>query len=107
MLDAAIIGFWETVAWPAFGYMLLGIIIGFWVGLLPGIVHHRHHGYHVHRYTCGAVIDQRALIGWHRLDAGRHRRRSSDGIPALHFRISLFVGPFGSRSRGRGNVRDP
>jgi TctA family transporter len=26
------------MAWPAFGYMLLGIaIIGFWVGLLPGI----------------------------------------------------------------------
>src|SRR5919108_1710126 len=37
MLDAIILGFWETVAWPAFGYMLLGIIIGFWVGLLPGI----------------------------------------------------------------------
>src|SRR5919106_6441768 len=37
MLDAIVLGFWETVAWPAFGYMLLGIIIGFWVGLLPGI----------------------------------------------------------------------
>jgi putative tricarboxylic transport membrane protein len=37
MLDAFIIGFWQTVAWPAFGYMLLGIAIGFWVGLLPGI----------------------------------------------------------------------
>jgi putative tricarboxylic transport membrane protein len=37
MLDAVILGFQETVAWPAFGYMLLGIIIGFWVGLLPGI----------------------------------------------------------------------
>ena len=37
MLDAFISGFLQTVAWPAFGYMLLGIIIGFWVGLLPGI----------------------------------------------------------------------
>src|SRR5258706_3422000 len=37
MLEAAISGFQQTVAWPAFGYMLLGIIIGFWVGLLPGI----------------------------------------------------------------------
>src|SRR6266550_3447872 len=37
MLDAFVSGFWQTVAWPAFGYMLLGIIIGFWVGLLPGI----------------------------------------------------------------------
>ena len=32
MLNAFISGFWQTVAWPAFGYMLLGIIIGFWVG---------------------------------------------------------------------------
>src|SRR2546428_8619423 len=37
MLEAFIIGFWKVIAWPAFGYMLLGIIIGFWVGLLPGI----------------------------------------------------------------------
>src|SRR5437879_8340085 len=37
MLNAFISGFWQTVAWPAFGYLLLGSIIGFWVGLLPGI----------------------------------------------------------------------
>ncbi len=37
MLDAFISGFWQTVAWPAFGYMLIGIGIGFFVGLLPGI----------------------------------------------------------------------
>ena len=37
MLEAFIIGFWKVIAWPAFGYMLLGIAIGFWVGLLPGI----------------------------------------------------------------------
>ena len=37
MLEAFVSGFWQTMAWPAFGYMLLGIAIGFWVGLLPGI----------------------------------------------------------------------
>ena len=37
MLDAFILGFFKVMAWPAFGYMLLGIFIGFWVGLLPGI----------------------------------------------------------------------
>jgi TctA family transporter len=37
MLEAFISGFWQVVAWPAFGYMLIGIAIGFWVGLLPGI----------------------------------------------------------------------
>src|SRR4030095_10502635 len=37
MLEAFIIGFWKVLAWPAFGYMLIGIAIGFWVGLLPGI----------------------------------------------------------------------
>ena len=37
MLEAFVIGFWKVLAWPAFGYMLMGIFIGFWVGLLPGI----------------------------------------------------------------------
>jgi putative tricarboxylic transport membrane protein len=37
MLEAFVIGFWKVLAWPAFGYMLLGIAIGFFVGLLPGI----------------------------------------------------------------------
>jgi putative tricarboxylic transport membrane protein len=37
MLEAFSSGFWQVLAWPAFGYLLLGIIIGFWVGLLPGI----------------------------------------------------------------------
>jgi TctA family transporter len=37
MIEAFISGFLQVVAWPAFGYMLLGIAIGFWVGLLPGI----------------------------------------------------------------------
>ena len=33
MLEAFVSGFWQVVAWPAFGYMLVGIFIGFWVGL--------------------------------------------------------------------------
>jgi len=37
MLEAFISGFWQVLSWPAFGYLLLGIVIGFWVGLLPGI----------------------------------------------------------------------
>ncbi len=37
MLEAFVSGFWQVLAWPAFGYMLIGIFIGFWVGLLPGI----------------------------------------------------------------------
>ncbi len=37
MLDAAISGFWQVLAWPAFGYLLVGIAIGFLVGLLPGL----------------------------------------------------------------------
>jgi TctA family transporter len=37
MLEAFISGFWQVIAWPAFGYLLIGIVIGFWVGLLPGI----------------------------------------------------------------------
>src|SRR3990172_6343953 len=37
MLEVFIIGFWKVVAWPAFGYLLIGISIGFFVGLLPGL----------------------------------------------------------------------
>ena len=37
MLEAFTSGFWQVIAWPAFGYLLIGIGIGFWVGLLPGI----------------------------------------------------------------------
>lgn len=37
MLDAAISGLWQVLAWPAFGYLLVGIAIGFFVGLLPGL----------------------------------------------------------------------
>lgn len=37
MLDALVSGFWQVLAWPAFGYLLIGILIGFFVGLLPGL----------------------------------------------------------------------
>ena len=37
MIDAFISGFWQVVAWPAFGYLLIGITVGFFVGLLPGL----------------------------------------------------------------------
>src|ERR671918_2357030 len=37
MLEAFVIGFWKVIAWPAFGYLLVGIGIGFFVGLLPGL----------------------------------------------------------------------
>ena len=37
MLQAFISGFWQVLAWPAFGYLLIGITIGFFVGLLPGL----------------------------------------------------------------------
>ena len=27
----------QIFEWPTFGYMMIGIVIGFWVGILPGI----------------------------------------------------------------------
>lgn len=37
MLEAFVAGFWQVLAWPAFGYLLIGITVGFLVGLLPGL----------------------------------------------------------------------
>lgn len=37
MLEALTSSFWQVVSWPAFGYLLIGIAVGFMVGLLPGI----------------------------------------------------------------------
>src|SRR3970040_2006259 len=37
MLDPFISGFWQGLAWPAFGYLLMGIKGGFFLGLLPGL----------------------------------------------------------------------
>ncbi|HEV8344676.1 MAG TPA: tripartite tricarboxylate transporter permease [Candidatus Binatia bacterium] len=37
MIEAFVSGFWQVLAWPAFGYLIIGITVGFFVGLLPGI----------------------------------------------------------------------
>ena len=37
MIEAFVSGFWQVLAWPAFGYLLIGIAVGFFVGLLPGL----------------------------------------------------------------------
>lgn len=37
MLEASISGLIQVFAWPNFGLMLIGIVVGFWVGILPGI----------------------------------------------------------------------
>jgi TctA family transporter len=37
MLEAALSGLNQVFAWPAFGFMLLGIAIGFAIGILPGL----------------------------------------------------------------------
>lgn len=29
--------FGDVLAWPTFGYLLIGVFIGFWVGILPGL----------------------------------------------------------------------
>jgi putative tricarboxylic transport membrane protein len=37
MFEAALAGFLKVFAWPAMGYMFLGILIGLVVGILPGV----------------------------------------------------------------------
>jgi putative tricarboxylic transport membrane protein len=37
VLDAFIGGLLNVFTWPTFGLMLLGIVVGFWVGILPGL----------------------------------------------------------------------
>jgi putative tricarboxylic transport membrane protein len=37
VFEALITGFISVFAWPTFGYMLVGIVIGFAVGILPGL----------------------------------------------------------------------
>jgi putative tricarboxylic transport membrane protein len=37
MIEAAIVGLVKVFAWPAIGYMFLGIMIGLMVGILPGV----------------------------------------------------------------------
>src|SRR3990172_4387644 len=37
MLDALLQGLTAVLQWNAFSFMLIGIFVGFWVGLLPGL----------------------------------------------------------------------
>src|SRR3954469_24520607 len=37
MLEALLEGLLLVLQWKAFTFMLLGILLGFWVGLLPGL----------------------------------------------------------------------
>ena len=37
MLDAFIDGLLHVLSWPAFGFLLLGALVGFVVGILPGL----------------------------------------------------------------------
>ena len=37
MIDALISGLVQVLAWPAFGFLLLGGAIGFVVGIMPGL----------------------------------------------------------------------
>ena len=37
MLDAFIEGLFHVLSWPAFGFLLLGALVGFIVGILPGL----------------------------------------------------------------------
>ncbi|HEV8353789.1 MAG TPA: tripartite tricarboxylate transporter permease, partial [bacterium] len=37
MLEALWLGLTEVLQWHALSFMLLGVVIGFWVGLLPGL----------------------------------------------------------------------
>lgn len=37
MLEALLAGLVHVLSWPTFGYMVLGILIGIWLGAVPGI----------------------------------------------------------------------
>ena len=37
MFEALWAGLTAILSWPAFGLLLLGTFIGFWIGLLPGV----------------------------------------------------------------------
>lgn len=37
MIESAILGFAKVFAWPALGYMFLGVFVGLVVGILPGV----------------------------------------------------------------------
>ena len=37
MLEALVSGLFQIFQWPAFGYLLLGVVIGIWFGAVPGL----------------------------------------------------------------------
>ena len=37
MIDAFITGFLLVFEWPAFGYLMLGVLLGIWLGAVPGL----------------------------------------------------------------------
>ena len=37
IFDALIIGLTSVLAWPAIGFMVLGVFIGMWMGAVPGL----------------------------------------------------------------------
>jgi len=37
MLEACLSGLIQVLQWPQFGFMMLGILVGIWIGVLPGI----------------------------------------------------------------------
>ncbi len=37
MLEAMLAGLWQVFAWPAIGYLMLGIILGLIIGVIPGL----------------------------------------------------------------------
>ena len=37
MIEALVAGFVQIFQWPAFGYLLIGIVVGIWLGAVPGL----------------------------------------------------------------------
>ena len=37
MIDSMIAGLHLVFSWPAFGYLVLGVFIGMWMGVVPGL----------------------------------------------------------------------
>ena len=37
MIDGLIAGLLLTFSWPTIGYLLLGVVLGMWIGAVPGL----------------------------------------------------------------------
>ena len=42
VFDALLTGLTSVLAWPAIGFMVLGVAIGMWMGAVPGPVSYTH-----------------------------------------------------------------